>query len=146
MHLEEDKSAKRLYIAFTQFKRLKWKHKPIEGLRFSEIPVLNCIRDSEKGFLSISEISNTLDLTSPTVTQMVNNLEKKGLVERQVADHDRRVVEVLLTNLGCKVLKEADDRLLRNFNGIANYLGGEDTLTLANLMEKIYKYFNEIEK
>jgi len=141
--MNSETGAQRLYKAFSRFQRIRWKPSPIEGLRYSEIPVLDSIRRSERGSLTISEISGDLDLASPTVTQMVNSLEKKGFVKRRTGKHDRRVVDVSLTPKGFQVLEEADKRLLATFTAMSEYLGEEDSRILAAIIDKIYSYFSE---
>ncbi|MFD2881340.1 MarR family winged helix-turn-helix transcriptional regulator [Paenibacillus rhizoplanae] len=50
--------------------------------------------------LKVSEISRFLGLTPPTVTQLINSLEAKQMVERQADASDRRVVRIKLTEQG----------------------------------------------
>ena len=42
--MNSETGAQRLYEAFSRFQRIRWKPAPIEGLRYSEIPVLDSIR------------------------------------------------------------------------------------------------------
>ncbi|MBP1041935.1 MarR family winged helix-turn-helix transcriptional regulator [Vagococcus allomyrinae] len=47
-----------------------------------------------------SEVAKSLSVTVGTLTVAINNLEKKGYVERVRSDADRRVVRLKLTNRG----------------------------------------------
>ena len=49
---------------------------------------------------SMTEIARALKITVGTLTVAVNNLVKKGYVERYRSDNDRRVVKVGLTKKG----------------------------------------------
>ncbi|MCI8342718.1 MAG: MarR family transcriptional regulator [Firmicutes bacterium] len=49
---------------------------------------------------SMGEVAKTLKITVGTLTVAVNNLVKKGYVERYRSDSDRRVVKIRLTKKG----------------------------------------------
>lgn len=49
---------------------------------------------------SMSEIALDLEITVGTLTIAINNLVKKGYVQRNRSERDRRVVEIVLTRRG----------------------------------------------
>ena len=53
--------------------------------------------------LMMSELAGQLHVTMGTLTVMVNNLVKKGCVERYKSEEDRRIVKVGLTKEGRQV-------------------------------------------
>ena len=53
--------------------------------------------------LMMSELAGQLHVTMGTLTVMVNNLVKKGYVERYKSEEDRRIVKVGLTKEGRRV-------------------------------------------
>lgn len=53
--------------------------------------------------LMMSELAGQLHVTMGTLTVMVNNLVKKGFVERHKSEEDRRIVKVGLTKEGRRV-------------------------------------------
>ena len=57
--------------------------------------------------LSLTQISQGLMLENPTVTGLIDRLEKLGYVKRSDHPNDRRVYLVHLTEKGNKVAKEA---------------------------------------
>src|SRR5438552_16751636 len=88
-------AAQKLMEAFVQFRRLHWKHSPIAGLTRGEFMVLSCLKHAaahEAAGIKVSDISNILNVASPTVTQQINSLETHALVERSIDDEDRRVI------------------------------------------------------
>lgn len=139
----------KLMEAFLQFSRLNWYQSPIVGLRSSELLVLYYIKrnaaSGAPGF-KISEISNILNVTSPTITQQINSLEAKGFVERDNDKEDRRVVRIKLTDKGEIVAKKALDIFFASFNGLVEYLGEENSSELAEFLSKVFVYFNEMQK
>ncbi len=53
--------------------------------------------------LRMSEIAGQLHITMGTLTVMINNLVKKGFVERYKSEEDRRIVKVGLTKGGKQI-------------------------------------------
>jgi len=49
---------------------------------------------------TMSEVAGDLGITVGTLTTAINNLVKKGYVQRQRCENDRRVVKVILTRKG----------------------------------------------
>ncbi|WP_138205248.1 MarR family winged helix-turn-helix transcriptional regulator [Haloimpatiens lingqiaonensis] len=49
---------------------------------------------------TMTEVGKTLDITVGTLTTAINNLVKKGYVERKRDEIDRRVVKIALTRKG----------------------------------------------
>lgn len=141
--------AQKLLEAFTQFHRLNWKQSPIEGLKSSEIMVLFCIRKAvqcESPGIKVSDISSALRVATPTITQLINNLETNGFVERTMDREDRRAVRVKLTDTGERTLEKAADAFFESFNGLVEYLGEEKSSELAGLLAKTYVYFDKRRK
>ncbi len=56
--------------------------------------------------LSVSELARTLRVAMPTVTQSVDTLTSKGLVERYADERDRRQVWLRITPQGRRLLLE----------------------------------------
>ncbi|WHH57885.1 MarR family transcriptional regulator [Petroclostridium sp. X23] len=149
MDRNNNETAQRLVECFSRFHRINWHQKPIVGLKHSEIRVLFCIKKevgTDATGIKISEISNTLRVTSPTVTQLVNGLESNGFVERSIDPEDRRVVQIRLTEKGEDVIKKASDAFHASLNGLVEYLGQEKSAALIELLSEVFVYFNEIKK
>ncbi|MDO4166691.1 MAG: MarR family transcriptional regulator [Eubacteriales bacterium] len=73
--------------------------------------------------LKMSEIAGQLHITMGTLTVMINNLVKKGYVERYKSEEDRRIVKVGLTKGGKQIYdihelfhENLVDALLGNFD------------------------------
>jgi DNA-binding MarR family transcriptional regulator len=73
--------------------------------------------------LKQSELARATHLDRSTVVTVIDNLERRGLVERRVALHDRRSNAIRLTDAGTALLRKLkrqvsqhEKRLLQNFN------------------------------
>ncbi|WHY88809.1 MarR family transcriptional regulator [Neobacillus novalis] len=142
----ESATAQNLLKAFMQFRKTGWHEKKIGGYNPSEFKVLAAIQQgaNEKNEeMKVSEISQRLQVTPPTVTQIINILEKDGLVERAVDPEDRRSVKIKLTQAGMEATARAKNRFTENFTGLIDYLGEEESEQLADLLDKVHHYFNE---
>lgn len=146
MSNDENTAAHRLMESFTRLKRIKWHPIPIEGLTHAELMVLFCIKKKvkpEESGLKVSELSNFLNVAPPTITQSINSLDKNGFVLRKMDAKDRRAVQISLTVKGENAIKEAERNFLISFNKLSDFLGEEDSNKLADLLSKVYTYFND---
>jgi len=138
----------KLFRALTQFKRLGWHQHSIAGCTPSEIRVLICIKKSGAHLLqpmTVSEISKRLLVTPPSITQILNTLESRGLIERHIDRADRRVIMVTLTEQGEQVARQAEEAFSEVMKGLINYLGEDQSNQLADLLFKVFRYFSENE-
>lgn len=53
-----------------------------------------------QGHLSMNELSEAMGVANSTMTRMVDQLVRKGLVQRRPDDEDRRMVQVRLSEQG----------------------------------------------
>ncbi len=138
----------KLFRALSQFKRLGWHQHSIAGCTPSEIRVLICVKRGEGASLpqmTVSEISKCLAVTPPSITQILNTLESRGLIERHVDRADRRVIVVTLTRRGEKVTELAQEAFSAVMKGLIEYLGEDQSNQLADLLFKVFRYFAENE-
>lgn len=80
----------------------------------------------------MSEISRFLGLTPPTVTQLINSLEAKQMVERQADASDRRVVRIKLTEQGKIITRKARDHMDATLQKMVAYLGRKNLTSWRN--------------
>ena len=95
--------------------------------------------------IKVSEISKMMQVTSPTVTQVLNSLEASGLIERHIDPKDRRAIGVKLTSKGEMVVQKAREAFFASIRGLVEYLGEEQSSQLADLLSKVYRYYSEKE-
>lgn len=147
MNSNDSEVARRLMEAFMKFNRLHWHRGSVGGLKHGELAVLYCIKRkaaSDGSGIKVSEISNMLKVTSPTITQLLKTLETKEFIERGIDKEDRRAVPVRLTDKGEKAIRKATDAIITSFDGLVEYLGEEDSNRLAWLLSKVFIYFDEM--
>jgi DNA-binding MarR family transcriptional regulator len=131
-----------------QFSKLGWHQRSVAGCKPSEIRVLFCVKRGMMPGASeirVSEISRLLHVTSPSVTQLLKNLEANGLIERHSDPADRRSVGVKLTAKGEEVTRQAMEGLACSLQGLIEYLGEEESERLIESLSKVFRYFSEQE-
>jgi DNA-binding MarR family transcriptional regulator len=64
---------------------------------------------------SVSALARAVSLSQPTVSGILERLEKRGLVRRERSDEDRRSVFVSVTPEGARILREAPSLLQDRF-------------------------------
>jgi DNA-binding MarR family transcriptional regulator len=98
--------------------------------------------DEDTQALSVSELSNLLQITPAGVTHLLNPLEDVGCIKRLRDPKDRRVVLIGLTDKGQNIADDliagAQDKLV----GLIEHLGEEDSRTLVRLMLKMIEYLS----
>jgi DNA-binding MarR family transcriptional regulator len=62
-----------------------------------------------EGPQSMGRLADALDVSIASLTGIVSRMEARGLVERVHDEHDRRVVNVCLTDAGASILVGMDD-------------------------------------
>jgi len=102
---------------------------------------------SDRGFLA-SEIAESLGVSRPNITVLVNSLIKKGLVEQGSDPEDRRRKRLHLTVKGWQIIQKMEP-VRRRFNrALFTRLGDSDLnelkRLLVHLLNRIYRRDDEL--
>lgn len=89
------------------------------------------------GGRTLGELAAAEQVTPPSMTRIVRNLEADGLVEREPDAADRRVVRVRATERGRSILLEGRRRRVADLAARLEGLGDGDLETLARAAELI---------
>lgn len=81
----------------------------------------------------VSDIQSNLHITKPAVSQMLNALEKRGYVKREMDTEDRRKIAVTLTSDGQEILKQTEEYFNRRLEETISRFGEENTKQLTEL-------------
>jgi DNA-binding MarR family transcriptional regulator len=92
------------------------------------------------GSCTIGELAEHLDVRSSTMSQMVDRLEKNGIVYRSAGQKDARVKTVSLSEKGKEIIQDREmlwvDSLAQPFQNFST----EEKETLLNLMDKLVSH------
>ena len=99
--------------------------------------MLRILRGAEPDGLPTLTIAERVIEKTPGITRMIDRLEAKGLVAREIRPHDRRCVYCRITKKGLKLL-DLLDRPVNDFNRKSfAALGGDELEKLVVLLVKI---------
>lgn len=90
-----------------------------------------------EGTLTQQEIAYIIQKDKNSVTQFVDNLEKKGLVTRSVSKDDRRVNNIVVTEQGMAMKDSTKQLAIETMNKALAGIPEEDVLTFVDVLKKI---------
>lgn len=92
---------------------------------------------------TMTEVAKSLDITVGTLTTAINNLVKKGYVERKRDEMDRRVVQIALTRKGKLAYRVHEkfhsDMVKATIEGLTK----EEEGILIKSLDKLNNFFKE---
>ena len=107
------------------------------GVTHSQYNVLRILRGRHPDCYTCSDIGSRLLDRTPDVTRLLVRLEQRGLLHRQRAEHDRRVVQVTLSDAGLALLADLDEPVREVGQRIGQHLSDEEHRTLSALLERM---------
>ena len=91
----------------------------------------------ERGRCHFSDICRDLRVSAPTVTGIIDRLEKKGFAQRIPDTHDRRATNVVLTKKGSAVAKEIRESIVSRWREILENLPIADCEQYLRIVKRI---------
>lgn len=147
--METDKNARndttygeQLYNILFQIMGNKKNASLIESLRGENAVLTYLVHHSTE--IHPSELAEKLSLVPGRMTDILNTLEKKGMIRREKDPEDRRRVLVMITPKGIRNVTERREQIRMQYSGLYEALGLEDTIKLIELLGKMNQYFDEM--
>lgn len=112
----------------------------IDGLVVSHGNILDRLYDNN-GKLTMKEISERINRSKSTVTQLVDKLLKSGYVIKEANPEDKRFSYIVLTEKGLSIkkdFKEISDSVIRMF---CQDFTEEETQILLSLLDRVINNF-----
>lgn len=91
-----------------------------------------------KSIVNMTEIAEYLSVPLNTVTGIVSRLEKRGMIRRDRASDDKRIVVVKMTETGKESLKIQIEELEVMFQKVMVELTEEEILLISSIAQKIF--------
>ncbi|MEU2899778.1 MarR family transcriptional regulator [Streptomyces sp. NPDC006967] len=108
------------------------------GISRGEFDVLATLRRTGEPYtLSPRQLSGTLMLTTGGMTGRLDKLERAGLLRRSPDPHDRRGLQVTLTDDGLRLIDEAVGAGLAEQTEALSALDGERAAQLSGLLREL---------
>jgi DNA-binding MarR family transcriptional regulator len=97
---------------------------------------------SNEDGISLSQLGERLYFDNPTITGIVDRMERDGLVERCRAEDDRRVINVLLTQHGKKLLSAIENIADEINESVMDEFTKSDQDKLLRILDSIWYKMN----
>jgi MarR family transcriptional regulator, organic hydroperoxide resistance regulator len=118
--------------------RIHWAEKPrfmAVGQEFDLAPQQGMALRALHEPRPMGDLAKFLACDNSNVTAIVDKLERRGFVERQPAEHDRRVKLIVLTDEGHRVRREIERRITEPPQAIAD-LPKSDQVALRDILRR----------
>ena len=109
--------------------------KPL-GITPQQFNILRILRGQYPNPATIKLIKERMLDKMSDASRLVEKLRIKGFVERNICSHDRRNVDVCITQEGLNLLEEID-KLDKEIDGKLSSLNEEEITQLNNLLDKL---------
>ena len=110
------------------------------GLQPGEFDVLATLRRSGSPYqLSPTELFKSMMVSSGTMTNRIDRLEKAGLVKRIADERDRRAMLIRLTEKGFSLIDQAVTAHVANEHKIISPLSADEREALTGLLRKMLR-------
>ena len=107
-----------------------------EDITPQQFNILRILRGSFPQPLSTLQIRERMLEKMSDTSRIVDRLIAKGLVKKLTCKNDRRLVDVIISDKGKKLLERLDARQ-DEIDGVLGNLSEKDAITLSELLEKI---------
>jgi MarR family transcriptional regulator, 2-MHQ and catechol-resistance regulon repressor len=111
------------------------------GLTPAQFDVIATLGNT-KGF-SFKELGEKTLITKGTLTGVIDRLEEKGLVQRQIDQYDRRMFQVILTEQGEALFEIVFPAHILHFKHYFQKLTTEESENILNALHKLKSIFQE---
>lgn len=136
-----------LVFAIIRFKRADSCLALPAKLQLSEMAVLSkaakgclCANDG----ICVSDIHEAMHISKPAVSQILNNLEKRGLVVRSIDKTDRRKIAVTLTEKGEAELLECLENYGELLDNVMYRFGAENAKILVTQVDRLMDILEQL--
>jgi len=107
----------------------------------SQVIALVAICEHER--CTLTQLREEMHVSAPTVTGIVNRLERDGYLKRQASEKDRRVTYVLLTDKGEKLIKVFRENIRKRWFHVLSKMPVLFAMTLIKSLRRITQGFKD---
>ena len=112
------------------------------SLSFIHLEMMKHIEQT-KG-LTMKDMALFLCIKAPSVTYLMEDLVKNGYAKRSHDTEDRRLIKIILTPKGQKILEELYPRRAESLRKVLSQLGTAEQKKFADILERIHKIYKKI--
>jgi len=106
------------------------------GLSPTQYNALRILRGAGPEGLACSEVGKRMINRDPDITRLLNRLERRGLIQRNRGQKDRRVIKARIIAAGLALLKSLNREVEQFHRKILGHLGERRLQALVRLLEQ----------
>jgi len=107
------------------------------GLTVPQFLCLRAIAASPQGDVSVAQVARIVQLAPPTVSRILDRLEKAGYVQRERRSDDRRKVSLRITDSGADCLSRLPLPLHETFVRRLNALDSAEKVSICHALDEL---------
>lgn len=109
------------------------------GLTVAQFRTIYCVSQSPNS--SLSDVADSIGLSLPAMSRMVDGLVEKGYLDRRTCVNDRRHVRLSVTPLGETALRESRELAQAQLAEVVSQLSGEQQREMIEVMRVVRDVF-----
>jgi DNA-binding MarR family transcriptional regulator len=113
-----------------------------EGLSHPHIMVMRMLEDHERQ--SVSAIGDRQFISRPQMTHIVDKLVSLGMVERTIDEDDRRVINLVLTDTGRRIMRQCDAVIGQSIKQSLSALEDKDIEEMSAALSKLAEIVSKL--
>lgn len=110
-----------------------------QKVKISQTQIFTIMALTEESPCPLNVLSHKLGVAAPTVTGIVDRLEKSGHVKRVHGKKDRRVVNVNLTAKGRRLARKTKKHLQEQWGNLLSKLPKKDQMNYVHILRKLQR-------
>jgi len=114
-----------------------------EPMKMPPRQVLACICIEERNGCTLGDLARDLHVSAPTVTGIIDRLQRDGFVKRSPGETDRRVVNVTLTQKGRAIPQKLRENIQKRWTHILNRLPEDMREAPLSMVRQITQRFKD---
>ena len=107
------------------------------GLKAAQFQVLAELRGRDPSAMTVSELARAVILTSGAMTPLLDQLDERGLIHRQIDPEDRRARRITITEKGRSLITRALDQQVTRHRSLNSVLSVDERETLSDILRKL---------
>ena len=108
-----------------------------QSIDITQTQIFTLMTLSQNAPCRLSELSEKMNVSAPTITGIVDRLEKSGLVKRMPDDNDRRAINVDLTEEGKRLVKKLRITIQMKWEEMLEKIPQEDQENYLRILKKL---------
>lgn len=114
----------------------------ISGLTAPRLSALSVI--TFKGPIALTQLAAAEEVTTPTMTRLVQGLEASGLVRREIDTTDRRSIRLFATAQGKRLLESARKKRLSSLENLLAELEPGEVVTVESAISALEPHIRKL--